>query len=27
MIDFFGSEPDKDWPCCYVSCSKESKIT
>jgi len=24
---FFGSEPDKDWPCSYLSHSGESRIT
>ena len=24
---FFGGEPDKDWPCSYVSHGGESRIT
>ena len=27
MIWFFGGEPDKDWPCSYVSHGGESRIT
>jgi len=27
MIWFFGGEPDKDWPCSYVSHRGESRIT
>ena len=26
-FDFFGGEPDKDWPCSYVSHGGESRIT
>jgi len=26
-FNFFGGEPDKDWPCSYVSHNGESSIT